>query len=259
MSSLTVEGVTKRFGGLVALQEVDLTLSPGEILGLIGPNGAGKSTLLNVIAGVLKPTRGRVRLDGTDLTGRPPHYVASRGIIRTFQTVNLFQRLTVLENVLLGSYLKYGGGYLRWLLPLPSNRRRAREVEEEAYELLREVHLEQLARVEAQSLSLGHQRLLALAVALAARPRMLLLDEPLAGLSSQEQGEIMERVTALAGRGLGVLLVEHNIRAVMATCQRIVVLHYGVKIAEGLPREIAENPTVREVYLGTRERREAAP
>jgi len=223
VSSLTVEGVTKRFGGLVALQGVDLTLSPGEILGLIGPNGAGKSTLLNVIAGVLKPTRGRIRLDGTDLTGRPPHYVASRGIIRTFQTVNLFQRLTVLENVLLGSYLKYGGGCLRWLLPLPSHRRRAPGGGGGGSELVGGGPPGQVGRGGGPAPSLG------------------------------------ERGAALAGRWLGGLLVERNIRAVMATGQRIVVLHYGVKIAEGLPREIAENPTVREVYLGTRERREAAP
>ncbi len=258
-SPLVAESVTRRFGGLVALQQVSLRLNPGEIVGLIGPNGAGKSTLLNVVAGVMKPTHGRVKLGDTDLTGKPPHVVAAAGLVRTFQAVNLFGRLSALDNVMLGSHLRFRAGFLRSLLPLNSNRRQEREIRDRALAILEECGLREQAPAEAQALSLGHQRLLSLAIALAAEPKMLLLDEPLAGLARGDQEEVLNVIRGLVGKGLGVLLVEHNMRAVMSACGRIVVLNQGRTIAEGSPAQVASDQRVREVYLGTKREKAASP
>lgn len=254
---LRVAGISKRFGGLQALSDVGLTIERGQVYGLIGPNGAGKTTLFNVISGFFPPTSGSIHFDGKDITGAPSHRVAAAGLIRTYQLVQLFQHLTVAENVEIGSHRVTRGDVFSALFRPDWMRRQERSVCEGARELLRFVGLESQADVQADKLPYGRQRLLEVARALAARPRLLLLDEPAAGLNTQETEALAEVITRIHRAGTTIILIEHDMSLVMKIAQRIVVLDFGKKIAEGTPEEIKAHPDVIAAYLGGTEMADA--
>ncbi len=245
---LEVAGLSRAFGGLVAVNNLSFSLRRGEILGLIGPNGAGKTTLFNLVTGVLAPTSGAVYYRGQRLSGLKPFDVAGRGLARTFQHPHLFSEMTVLENAALGAYGRTGAGMIASMLRL--DRGEERRALAEAYRQLRRVGLAELAGSKAGGLPLGKQRLLEIARALAADPELLLLDEPGAGLRAGEKAELAALVRRLAGEGVTVLFVDHDMDLVMGLVDRLVVMHYGEKLAEGSPREVQSNPQVMEAYLG---------
>lgn len=234
--ALVVDGVSKHFYQLRAVDNVSLRLERGEILGLIGPNGSGKTTLIDVVTGVLPPTSGRVLADGIDITGRKAHRIARAGLARTFQRVRLFGALSVLENVLVAAM---SVGVARG------------EALREARELLAYLGLEGWSELPATALSYGHERIVEVARALAMRPKFLLLDEPAAGLDEQESEQLLRRLSAIpAERGLGMLIVDHDMHLIMRLCHRLHVLNYGRTIAEGSPDEVRAVPAVIEAYLG---------
>jgi branched-chain amino acid transport system ATP-binding protein len=247
MPLLEARNLSKHFGGLAAVNGLDLTVETGEIVGMIGPNGAGKTTCFNLLSGFLRPTSGSVGLAGEDITGRRPHRIVARGLVRTFQLATLFQDLTALENVLLGLHLHSRMGLRQVLFS-----RRVFPRDEVA--LCREVleftglasHADELAR----SLPHGYQRVLGIAMALAARPRLLLLDEPVTGMNLSESAQVMSLIKKIRDDGTTILLVEHNMKAVMGACDRIVVLNFGRKLAEGTPAAVSTRTDVIEAYLG---------
>ena len=247
MPLLATRQLTKRFGGLAAVNQVDLTVEPGAIVGLIGPNGAGKTTCFNLLSGFLRPTTGSITFDGEDITGWRPHRITARGLVRTFQHTTLFHDMTALENVLLGLHLSSRLGIGTVLLS-----RRAYPPDEvaRAREVLELTGLGAHADQPARSLPHGHQRVLGIAMALAARPRLLLLDEPVTGMNLDESGRVMSLVKEIRDRGTTILLVEHNMKAVMGTCEHIVVLNFGQKLAEGTPAEVSTSRDVIQAYLG---------
>lgn len=247
---LEVEGLGIRFGGLRAVNDVSFSMRPGEIVSVIGPNGAGKTTLFNMISGVYRPSDGRVRLDGEDVTGVDPFLLARRGLSRTFQNLQIFQSMTVLENAIAGFHLQERGSVLADLLNLPSTRRRARAAADGARALLDRVRLGNAAEKEASSLSYGALKRLEIARALALNPRVLLLDEPAAGCNAVETEEIDHLIAEVAASGVAILLVEHDMKMVMRISNHIVVLDHGEKIAEGNPAAVSRDAKVIAAYLG---------
>lgn len=233
--ALVARGINKRFGGLQALNDVSMTVRPGEILGLIGPNGSGKTTLLNIVSGVLTPDSGDVRVDGRDVTSWPAHRIAKLGIARTFQNIRLFKALTVLENVEVGAGIGPRGTLLR----------------ERARQELAGVRLETSADREASTLPYGAQRRLEIARALATGPRYLMLDEPAAGMNEAESDDLLETIRAIRDRtGIGLLVIDHDLRLIMRLCDRVIALNQGKRIGEGTPKEVQTNPSVIEAYMG---------
>ena len=253
MTELLLETIAlrKEFGGLVAVNDVDFTIPTGAIVSLIGPNGAGKTTFFNMITGVYKPTDGRVVFNGEDIGGKPPHAATERGIGRTFQNIRLFAQMTALENVLVGMHSRLRGRIVPSILGLPRVRREEARARERARELLAYCDLPGHEDDYARNLSYGDQRRLEVARALATQPKLLLLDEPTAGMNPQETLEFVDFVFRLReDEKLTILLIEHDMKLVMGVSDRITVLDYGEKIAEGKSQEIQSNPRVIEAYLG---------
>ncbi len=238
MPILEGKGVTKYFGGLAAVSNVDFNVQQGEALGLIGPNGAGKTTLFNLISAALTPRSGTIRFKGEDITGLSPHKICRMGVARTFQLVKVFADMPVLNNVILGSYFGISPGMS------------SKDAVREATELLEFVGLSAVKETPARDLTLANQKRLEVARALATKPELLLLDELMAGLNPTEITQAMDLVSRIRGKGITIIMIEHVMKAIMKVCERIMVLHHGQKIAEGTPREIATSEKVIEVYLG---------
>ena len=253
MALLQVVNVSKSFGGLAAVSEVSFTVDEGEVLGLIGPNGAGKTTLFNLITSMFPPTGGRIFFRGEKIEGLKPHSITRMGISRTFQNIRLFAQMTARENVMVGRHARSRAGIWGGVLRTGSQRAEEARIREKTGELLALMGLAGHEEFPAGKLPYGHQRRLEIARALAAEPGLLLLDEPAAGMNESETREIHQLILSIRGLGVTVLLIEHDMSLVMKVCDRLVVLNFGEKIAEGTPEEIRGNPEVVEAYLGREE------
>jgi len=252
MVILELKGVTKAFGGAIVVNNLDLQVNQGEILGLIGPNGAGKTTLFNVISGFLPPTSGKVIFKGENIAGFPPHIIAKKGIVRTFQLMNLWRDFTVMDTMRIALHMKCGVGFWGAVFNTPSIRRKERNVEEKAIEILKFLGMDHLKDRIAKTLSHGYQRTLSLGIAVATAPPLLLLDEPVTALNPERTNNILELVKRLRDAGSTVMIIEHNMRAIFYVCDRIAVMNYGIKIAEGIPSEVRDDPVVVSAYLGVK-------
>jgi branched-chain amino acid transport system ATP-binding protein len=250
MMLLEISTLTKHFGGLAALNYVSFCVNQTEIMGLIGPNGAGKTTLLNVISGVYNPTIGRIIFEGKDISGLQPHAVAKKGIIRTYQANVLFKDLNVLDNVKVGHHLQAKAGFLGFFSNSKLARRETEEIENNAKKIIGFCGLEKQQNEFARNLPHGHQKMLGIAIALAAKPKLLLLDEPMTGMNVEEASHVIELIRRLKHEGMTILLIEHDMNIIMNLCERIVVLNFGEKLAEGTPEEIKSNEKVIKAYLG---------
>jgi len=247
---LEVTGITQVFGGVTALEDVSFVAGKGDITGVIGPNGAGKTTLFNIVSGIYKQTSGAVHLEGKQVTGLPPERLARLGMVRTFQNIELFGSMTVMENVMVGMHTKSSSGILACSFLMPWSIAEERRIREGAIKWLDFVGITDLAAVTAGNLPFGKGRLLEIARAMAVEPRIILMDEPAAGLNSQETLALAHLIQRIRALGITVVLVEHDMELVMDICDRIVVLNLGKKLAEGTPREIQENQEVIAAYLG---------
>jgi len=253
MVLLEVRGLTKYFGGLAAVSNLDFDVNQGQILGLIGPNGAGKTTVFNLISGFYRPNKGRVIFKGRDITGLKPNKIAALGLVRTFQTTTLFHDQTVSQNIAMALHLDQRLSSFGSVFNIRSAQREGERIQQGAMEILERMELAEMKDELAGSLPHGFQRALGVAIALAANPELILLDEPVTGMTAVETTTMMSRIQRIRDQGITVLLVEHDMRAVMDTCDRIVVLNFGRKITEGVPEGIKENKDVIESYLGSEE------
>jgi branched-chain amino acid transport system ATP-binding protein len=250
MSLLEVVNLSKHFGNLLAVDDISFTVEEGEIRGLIGPNGAGKTTLFSLISGFLQPTKGKILWKGEDLAGMLPNVVVKKGICRTFQLTTLFKELTALQNVIMGCHLHTKTGLWQQFWRTGKTRKREREIEEKAIGLLETLGIADVKDRFAGDLPHGHQRILGLAIALASEPELLMLDEPVSGMNPTEKATTMEVVRRLHDKGITIFVVEHDMKAVMSTCDKVTVMSFGKKIAEGCPEEVCNDEAVIEAYLG---------
>jgi branched-chain amino acid transport system ATP-binding protein len=251
MSLLKLEKLTKYFGGLRAVNELDLSVERGEIVGLIGPNGAGKTTVFNTITGSFHPTTGKIFFAGKNITGLNPHTIAGLGLARSFQQTQLFSEMTVLDNILVGFHLRSRIGFWSGLVGTPSSRHQEKQMVEKAIEIIQFLELAHVKYELAKNLPHGYQRLLGVGIALATGPELLLMDEPSTGMNQGETERLLGIIKEMNNRGLTIFLVAHNVRLIMNVCERVTVLNFGSKIAEGTPGEISSNSEVINAYLGS--------
>lgn len=252
MTILETRGLTKSFGGLSAVNDLDLVVNKGEIVGLIGPNGAGKTTAFNLISGYIKPTSGQIFFNGEDITNLKMDRIARKGLVRTFQHSTLFGPMTVMENMIVAMQMREHIPLLADLLKTKSSSLRWRQLREKSHDILETMGLSGMEDTLAESLPYGCQRLLGVAVALAVEPMVILLDEPVTGMNTQETKMMVDKLALFRERGITTLLVEHHMRVVMGLCDRVYVLNFGAKMAEGLPKDVSRNKDVIQAYLGAR-------
>jgi branched-chain amino acid transport system ATP-binding protein len=249
---LSVAGLSKRFGGLQAVSDLSFRVGEGEILGIIGPNGAGKTTAVNLISGVIKPTSGRVLLAGADATGMAPHVLVERGLVRTFQATTVYANRSVRENLLRGAYRDIYPGFVATLFNTAKAREATLRTEQHVEEVMTWLDLKRVEYQVASNLPYGFQKVLGMGIGLAARPRLILLDEPAAGLSAEETDHVRDTIRLVVKRGISVVVIDHNMRFISDLCDRVLVMAQGRELAQGTPNEVLRHPAVIEAYLGKR-------
>jgi branched-chain amino acid transport system ATP-binding protein len=247
---LEIDKLSRHFGGLAAVSDLKFHVDEHEILGIIGPNGAGKTTAINLVSGVIRPSSGHVRIAGVDVTGLPPHALARKGLVRTFQSTTVYRERSVYENALRGAYLGMFPGAVASFMNTARARRLRQESETRVAELLEWLNLAEVAHLPAGSLPYGHQKTLGMVITLAAQPRIVMLDEPVAGLSAEEADHVRDTILKIRERGITVIVIDHNMRFMKGLCDRVMVMNQGHELTTGLPLEVLANPLVIEAYLG---------